>query len=103
MPAPAAMPLLPGGHGALTYLFEDFQQGNASGIGTIDDTLGVLEAKAYHSWVNYRGGDAAGTKVRTVSSLWYSTAQERPMARPLPKQSKGCSKKRSVSPALLAL
>lgn len=49
------------GHGwLLTYLFEDFQQRDAAGVGAVDDALGVLEAKAHHGWVNDHGGDAAG-------------------------------------------
>lgn len=69
MLAPGITSLLPGGHRQPPYLFEDFQQSDATGIGTIDDTLGVLEAEAHHSGVNYCGGDAAGAKVRELSAL----------------------------------
>lgn len=69
MLAPGVTSLLPGGRRQPPYLFEDFQQSDATGIGTIDDTLGVLEAEAHHSWVNDCGGDAAGTEVRELSAL----------------------------------
>lgn len=63
MLAPSVTYLLPGGHRQPPYLFEDFQQCDATGIGAVDDTLRVLEAEAHHSWVNYCGGDAAEAKV----------------------------------------
>lgn len=76
MLAPGVTSLLPGGRRQPPYLFEDFQQSDATGIGTIDDTLGVLEAEAHHSWVNDCGGDAEGTEVRELSALLLR-AQER--------------------------
>lgn len=92
------MPLLPGAHGQLlTYLFEDFHQRDATGIGAIDDALGVLEAKAHHSWMNYRRGNAAGTNVRAVSIDSPYPRNDQPTARPPAKQPEGRLKKRAVS------
>lgn len=63
---------VPGCGELLTYLLEDFQQGDAAGVGAVDDALGVLEAETHHSWVDDRGGDAEGTNVRAVNSGLYS-------------------------------
>uniref|UniRef100_A0A8C7A036 PX domain-containing protein n=1 Tax=Nothoprocta perdicaria TaxID=30464 RepID=A0A8C7A036_NOTPE len=41
------------------YLFEDLKQGNAAGVGAVDDALRVPEAEAHHSRMDHRGGDAA--------------------------------------------
>jgi len=90
----------PGGHGGLlAYLFEDFQQGNAAGVGAIDDALGVLEAKAHHSRVNHRGGDAAGTNTRELSTPALQPRNSQPITRPPAKQRQGQPKQGAASPA----